>query len=166
MTTTTSGLAESAAPLDVLLVDAALGPVRRFVPNMSTAKWAVSLARKPNISARRLGGLGAEAGRILTGTSTLAPNRGDRRFADVAWTENPLLKRLVQLYLAGGQTAEQLLIDADLGLRDRKRVRFFLENVIQATAPSNVPLVNPASAKAPRSCPSPTSSRSRRRSSC
>ena len=94
------------------------------------------------------GGLGAEAGRVLTGTSTVAPHRGDRRFTDVAWTENPLLKRLVQLYLAGGHTAEQLLIDADLDPRDRKRVRFFLENVVEAAAPSNVPLVNPASAKA------------------
>ena len=107
------------------------------------------LARaQPGLTARRLGGLGAEAGRVLTGTSTLAPQRGDRRFTDVAWTENPLLKRLVQLYLAGGQTVEQLVIDADLDPRDRKRVQFFLENLIQATAPSNVPLVNPASAKA------------------
>ena len=40
------------------------------------------------------------------------------------------------------------MIDADLDPRDRKRVQFFLENLIQATAPSNVPLVNPASAKA------------------
>ena len=40
------------------------------------------------------------------------------------------------------------MIDADLEPRDRKRVQFFLENLIQATAPSNVPLVNPASAKA------------------
>ena len=147
-TATTARLAESAAPLDALLVDAALGPVRRFVPDMSTAKWAVSLARKPGLTARRLGELGAEAGRVLTGTSTVAPQRGDRRFTDVAWTENPLLKRLVQLYLAGGQTVEQLVIDADLDPRDRKRVQFFLENLIQATAPSNVPLVNPASAKA------------------
>jgi polyhydroxyalkanoate synthase len=138
--------AENAAPLDVLLVDAALSPVRRFVPDMSTAKWAVSLARKPGLTARRLSGLGAEAGRVLTGTSTVAPDRGDRRFTDVAWTENPLLKRLVQLYLAGGQTVEQLVIDADLDQRDRKRVQFLLENLIQATAPSNVPLVNPASA--------------------
>jgi polyhydroxyalkanoate synthase len=148
MTTTTARLAESAAPLDVLLVDAALGPVRRFVPDLSTAKWAASLARKPDVTARRLGELGAEAGRILTGTSTLAPRRGDRRFTDVAWTENPLLKRLVQLYLAGSHTAEQLVIEADLDPHERKRVRFFLENVIRATAPSNVPLVNPASAKA------------------
>jgi polyhydroxyalkanoate synthase len=83
---TTSGLAESAAPLDTLLVDAAVGPVRRFVPDVSTAKWAVSLARQPGLTARRLRELGAEAGRVLSGTSTVAPQRGDRRFADVAWT--------------------------------------------------------------------------------
>ena len=143
-----AGLAESAAPLDALLVDAALGPVRRFVPDLSTVKWAASLACQPDLTARRLAGLGAEAGRVLTGTSTVAPHRGDRRFTDVAWTENPLLRRLVQLYLAGGHTAEQLVTDADLNARDGKRVRFFLENVIEAAAPSNVPLVNPASAKA------------------
>ena len=148
MSTATARLAESAAPLDVLLVDAALGPLHRFLPDMSTAKWAVSLARRPDITARRLGELGAEAGRILTGTSTVAPHRGDRRFTDVAWTENPLLKRLVQLYLAGRHTAEQLVIDADLDPRDRERVRFFLENVAEAVAPSNVPLVNPVSTKA------------------
>ena len=143
-----AGLAESAAPLDTLLVDAALGPVRRFVPDLSTVKWAASLACQPDLTARRLAGLGAEAGRVLTGTSTVAPHHGDRRFTDVAWTENPLLRRLVQLYLAGGHTAEQLVTDADLNARNGKRVRFFLENVIEAAAPSNVPLVNPASAKA------------------
>ena len=146
--TNTAKLAESAPPLDVLLVDGALGPVRRFAPDMSTAKWAVSLARNPGLTARRLGGLGAEAGRILIGSSTVAPQRGDRRFSDVAWTENPMLKRLVQLYLAGGQTVEQLVIDADIEPRDRKRVRFFLENLVEASAPSNIPLVNPTSAKA------------------
>ena len=90
-TITTSRLPESSAPLDVLLVDAALGPLRRFVPDTSTAQWAVSLARRPDITVRRLGGLGAEARRILTGASTVAPNRKDRRFTDVAWTDNPLL---------------------------------------------------------------------------
>jgi polyhydroxyalkanoate synthase len=145
---TTARLAESTAPLDVLLVDAALGPLHRFLPDMSTVKWAASLTCNPGTTARRLGELGAEAGRILTGTSTVAPHRGDRRFTDVAWTENPLLKRLVQLYLAGSHTAEQLVIDADLDPRDRERVRFFVENVAEAIAPSNVPLVNPVSTKA------------------
>jgi len=141
-------LADTAAPLDVLLVDAALCPVRRFVPDVSTAKWAVSLARKPRTTARRLAGLGAEAGRILAGSSDVAPRRGDRRFADNGWTDNPLLRRLVQLYLAGGTTVDQLVADADLDARDHERVKFLLENVVEALSPSNVPLVNPASAKA------------------
>ncbi|GAA3677988.1 class II poly(R)-hydroxyalkanoic acid synthase [Nocardioides ginsengisoli] len=145
---TATQLAETAAPLDVLLVDAALGPVRRFVPDSSTARWAVSLARSPRTTVRRLGALAGEAARVAVGTSQLAPRRGDRRFTDPAWTENPLLRRLVQLYLASGQTIDQLVDDADLDPRDRKRVRFLLENVVEAMSPSNVPLVNPASAKA------------------
>ena len=144
----TASLAERAAPLDVLLVDAALGPLRRFRPDLSTAKWALSLARQPRGTTRRLVELGAEAGRIAVGSSEVTPRRGDRRFTDTAWADNPLLKRLVQLYLAGGQTVEQLVADADLDPRDRERVRFFVENVVEALAPSNVPLVNPASAKA------------------
>ena len=145
---TASGLAETATPLDHLLVDASLGPIRRFVPDISTAKWAVSLARKPGTTAQRLRELGAEAGRVLGGTSTVAPHHGDRRFTDVAWTENPMLKRLVQLYLAGSRTAGQLVTEADLQPRDRARVRFLVENVAEALAPSNLPLVNPGSAKA------------------
>ncbi len=141
-------LAENAVPLDALLVDAALGTVRRFLPDASTATWAVSLARKPRTTARRLRSLGGEAVRIAAGSSEVTPRKGDRRFTDPGWTENPMLRRLVQLYLAGGQTLEQLVEDADLDPRDRKRVRFFLDNVVEAVAPSNVPLVNPASAKA------------------
>ena len=141
-------LAENAAPLDALLVDAAIGPFRRFTPDISTAKWALSLASTPRATAHRLGRLGGEARRIVTGHSEIAPKRGDRRFADNAWTENPLLKRLVQIYLAGGQTLDELVSTADLDPRDRKRVRFLMENIVEAVAPSNIPLVNPASAKA------------------
>ncbi|KRA38715.1 MULTISPECIES: PHA/PHB synthase family protein [unclassified Nocardioides] len=144
----TATLAETAAPLDALLVNAALGTVRRFVPDASTARWAISLARKPRTTVRRLGDLAGEAAKIVAGTSEVTPRRGDRRFTDVAWTDNPLLRRLVQIYLAGGKTVEQLIEDADLTQRDRERVRFLLENIVEAVAPSNVPLVNPASAKA------------------
>jgi polyhydroxyalkanoate synthase subunit PhaC len=140
--------ADQAAPLDALLIDAAFGPMRRFVPDASTAKLFANLARQPGTTARRLGSLAAESGRIVIGTSTLAPSRRDRRFVDEAWTANPALRRLVQLYLAGGQTAEQLVGDAGLDWRDEQRMRFLTENLLEAMAPSNVPLVNPASAKA------------------
>jgi polyhydroxyalkanoate synthase len=140
--------AETAAPLDVLLVDAAFGPVRRFAPDLSTAKLVAGLARRPLTTARRIGGLGAEAGRIVVGTSTYAPSKRDRRFADAAWTENPLLRRVLQSYLAAGKTAEQLVADADLDWRDDQRVHFLVDNLVEALAPSNLPIVNPASAKA------------------
>ena len=55
---------------------------------------------------------------------------------------------MVQAYLAAGATAGRLVADADLGRRDELRARFLVENLIEALSPSNVPLVNPASAKA------------------
>ncbi len=140
--------ADQAAPLDALLADAALGTFRRFTPDASAAKFAAALARRPHTTGRRLSSLAAELARIGAGTSALAPARGDRRFADPAWTGNALLRRIVQSYLAAGQTADQLIRDAGLGPRDDKRVRFGAGNLIEAVSPSNVPLVNPASAKA------------------
>jgi poly[(R)-3-hydroxyalkanoate] polymerase subunit PhaC len=141
-------LADEAAPLDVLLADAAAGPLRRFAPDASTAKFAVALARRPVTTSRRLGSLAAELARIGAGTSALAPAKRDRRFADPAWTGNLLLRRIVQAYLAARMTAGQLVGDAALDWKDDKRVRFLVENLTDALSPSNVPLVNPASAKA------------------
>jgi polyhydroxyalkanoate synthase subunit PhaC len=150
MTTPSSdvpGLADNAAALDVLLVDAALGPLRRFAPDMSTARLAASLCRHPRQTARTVGSLGAEVARVAAGTSSLEPSKRDRRFADPAWSQNALLHRLLQSYLAAGRTAEQLLADTDLGWRDEQRAKFLVENLIEALAPSNLPLINPASAK-------------------
>ena len=141
-------IADTAVPLDALLVDAALGPVRRFAPDLSSARLAASLCRHPRTTARRLGSFGAEAARVVMGTSTLEPSQRDRRFADPAWSENPVLHRVLQGYLAFGQSVEQVLAEADLGQRDEQRMRFLLENLVEAVAPSNIPLVNPASAKA------------------
>jgi polyhydroxyalkanoate synthase subunit PhaC len=141
-------LADQAAPLDALLVEAALGPLRRFTPDASTVRFALGLARRPRTTGRRLGGLAAELARIGAGTSRVAPSKRDRRFTDPAWTANPLLRRLVQAHLAAGQTAEQVVEDAALGWRDEQRVRFLVENLVAAASPSNLPLVNPASAKA------------------
>jgi polyhydroxyalkanoate synthase len=122
--------------------------VRRLAPNSSTAIFIARLAGRPRTTARRLGSLTAELARVVAGTSTVAPSKRDRRFADPAWTANPLLRRAVQGYLAAGRTAEELVGDAELDWRDDLRTRFLLENVVEALSPSNLPLVNPASAKA------------------
>jgi len=136
-----------AAPLDALLIDAALGPVRRLLPDASTAKLIGRLAARPEATAKRLRSLAAELARIGWGTSDLAPAPGDRRFTDPAWTTNPLLRRVLQAYLAAGDTVERLIADGELDWRDDQRVRFLADNLVEAASPSNIPLVNPASVK-------------------
>jgi polyhydroxyalkanoate synthase len=44
--------------------------------------------------------LGVELTKIAGGTSTVSPAAADRRFGDPAWSENPMYRRLAQLYLA------------------------------------------------------------------
>ncbi len=134
--------------LDLVLPDATLGTVRRFRPDSSMVRYAARLASRPGTVTRRAGQLAAELAGIAAGKSEIAPDRRDRRFADPAWSENPLLKRAVQTYLAIGRTAEELLADAELDWRDNARLKFVLTNLIAASAPSNYPLSNPAAWKA------------------
>jgi polyhydroxyalkanoate synthase subunit PhaC len=139
-----------AVPLDALLIDAAFGPLRRLAPDLSTARFAARLVTRPAgraAAAGRLRGLVAELGRIGLGTSEVRPDPKDRRFADPAWLSNPLLRRAVQAYLASASTVDGLVEDAELGWRDGQRVRFLAENLREALSPSNVPLLNPESAR-------------------
>src|SRR6266511_3956879 len=145
--TTDAYVDDLAAPLDALLIEAAFGPLRRLMPDLSTAKLAGRLAARPRTTGRRLGALATELVRIGAGVSELAPAPRDRRFADPAWTRNPLLRRIVQAYLATGRTVDQLVADVDLSWRDDQRVRFTTENLLEALSPSNIPLLNPAAAK-------------------
>jgi polyhydroxyalkanoate synthase subunit PhaC len=141
--------ADSAAgSLDFLLPDATVGPVSRFRPDSSLARWAFRLATQPGTVARQAVKLSADLTSIALGSSEIAPARRDRRFADPAWKGNPLLKRTLQTYLALGGTAEDLLADADLDWRDNTRLQFLLTNFIAASAPSNNPMLNPAAWKA------------------
>ena len=85
-----------AAPLDLLLTSAAIGPMRRLMPNASWARMTTGLAARPRTVAGRAVDLAGELGRIAIGHSDRAPSRRDRRFSDPAWTHNPVLRRIVQ----------------------------------------------------------------------
>jgi len=139
---------DMAGALDMLLADGALGVLRRFRPDGAALRLAAGLAQRPQLVGLQLAALGTELARITTGRSEITPDRKDRRFADPAWSQNPLLKRTVQAYLAAGRTATDLLATADLDWRDDERLRFVLSNLIAAAAPSNNPLLNPAGIKA------------------
>jgi polyhydroxyalkanoate synthase len=137
-----------AAPLDLLLTDAVFGPLRRVNPGSSGLRLAAALARRPRLVAGRGRGLLGELGRIALGTSAVQPSRRDRRFTDPGWMGNPVLRRTMQAYLAGAHTAEGVVGDAGLDWADAERVSFALRNVIDALAPSNSPVLNPAALKA------------------
>ncbi len=142
--TTESAAADAAAaPLDLLLTDAALGVLNRVNPGGSGLRLAAALAARPRLVASRTRNLLGELTRIAAGTSQIEPSRRDRRFTDPGWAGNPLLRRVLQGYLAAAQTAEGLAQDADLDWADTERAGFVLTNVIDALAPSNNPVFNP-----------------------
>jgi len=127
--------------LDMVLVDGARGPLRRFVPPArTTLNFARALAGKPDVVGKRARYLARELGRIGIGRSEVEPNKKDKRFTDPAWSGNPLLHRVMQAHIATAQTAATLVGDAELDWQDDERVRFTLTNVVDALAPSNTPL--------------------------
>ena len=141
----TSAAAEAAAaPLDLLLGDAALGMLRRMNPGGSGLRLAAALAGRPRLVAGRGRQLLGELARIAVGTSQVQPSRRDRRFADPGWAGNPLLRRTVQAYLAAAQTAEGVVADVGLDWADSERVGFVLTNLIDALAPTNNPQIGRA----------------------
>jgi polyhydroxyalkanoate synthase len=141
------GFTGSGAPFDVMLTDAGSSTLRRWAPGPEALKWVAALARSPRRPVGRLASLGKELGKIAVGRSDVAPAKKDKRFADPAWTENPLYRRLCQAYLSAAHTAESMVGDADLDWRSEQRLSFLVENAIDALAPSNLPL-NPAALKA------------------
>src|SRR6202046_1000330 len=138
----------AAAPMDLLLTSAAIGMLRRVTPGGSGLRLATALAGRPGLVASRSRRLLGELARIAAGTSQVQPSRRDRRFTDPGWAGNPLLRRAMQAYLAAAETAEGVIADAGLGPADTERIGFVLTNLVDALAPSNNPLLNPAALKA------------------
>ena len=137
------GSGELGTPLDMLLSEATSSPLRRFVPGMSGLRMTAALARRPQHVVRRGLGLTADLARIGVGRSEIAPDDKDRRFSEEAWSRNPLFKRTLQTYLAAGAAARGLVADADLNWGDDQRMSFIVDNLVEATAPSNNPFLNP-----------------------
>jgi polyhydroxyalkanoate synthase len=74
----------------------------------------------------------------------IAPERGDRRFGDPAWSEDPLFDYLKQAYLLAARQATDLVtrsegIDEDT----RTRAEFFTTAYLNALAPTNFAFTNP-----------------------
>jgi polyhydroxyalkanoate synthase len=131
------------AGLDVMLSEASAGGPPRFVAPGAALKVSVGLARHPGRAASRAATLTSELRRVARGSADIAPPRGDRRFTDPAWARSWLFRRLLQGYLAVGETVDGLISDSGVDWRAERRARLAAENVIDALAPTNFPWSNP-----------------------
>ncbi len=75
--------------------------------------------------------------------AAVTPERGDRRFNNAAWTEQPLFDFLKQAYLLGSRQTLELIAKSELAPDARTRIDFFARQLLNALAPTNYPLTNP-----------------------
>ena len=74
----------------------------------------------------------------------IAPERGDRRFRDPAWEQDPVFDYLKQAYLLTAKRALETIEGAE-GLDEgtRTRVEFFTQQYLNAISPANFAFTNP-----------------------
>ncbi|HML12051.1 MAG TPA: alpha/beta fold hydrolase [Xanthobacteraceae bacterium] len=101
----------------------------------------------PGAAAKQYLSLLGDLGRIATGGSALAPDPKDKRFADPAWKESAAYRALAQAYLAWGGALNRFIDEANMDKRDAERARFVVSLLIDALAPTNSFLGNPAALK-------------------
>ena len=86
--------------------------------------------------------------RVGLGRSDVQPARGDTRFRDPAWQDNPLYQRVAQSYLTTCRTADKLVDNLDgSDWRRAEKARFAMGILTSAAAPTNVLAGNPAALK-------------------
>jgi polyhydroxyalkanoate synthase len=130
-----------------ILVTPAPGLRSTFLAPRPAARAAFRLARRPGWVARRLGSFGVELAATAAGVSPRAPSPKDRRFAAPAWRHSWLFRRSAQAYPAALATAEELIGDAELDWAADEELRFAVEHIADAVAPTNFLWSNPTALK-------------------
>ncbi|MGP8010678.1 MAG: PHA/PHB synthase family protein [Acidimicrobiales bacterium] len=78
------------------------------------------------------------------GAAPIAPSSGDSRFADDAFSQNPLFFLMQQEYLLSCQYVQELLDAAQLDETEDAKARFAAKFLMDALAPTNTLLGNPS----------------------
>jgi polyhydroxyalkanoate synthase len=114
---------------------------------LASARMVLKQAiRQPIHSVRHVTHFGLELKNVLFGKSELQPAGDDRRFADPAWSQNPLYKRYLQTYLAWRKELHAWIDDSSLSPKDIARGHFVINLMTEAMAPTNT-AANPAAVK-------------------
>jgi polyhydroxyalkanoate synthase subunit PhaC len=82
--------------------------------------------------------------KIGAGVSERTPQAGDKRFADATWKSSTLHRGLLQAYLAWGDAINSFIDKTSLSDIDKTRAHLIANIFIDAAAPTNNLLTNPA----------------------
>ena len=85
--------------------------------------------------------MGQEAAPVAT------PVKGDRRFSDPAWTDEPVYDWLKQAYLLAARQLQDFVATAPVDEATRAQVDFASRQMMNALAPTNFPHTNPQVAR-------------------
>jgi len=113
----------------------------------SARALAGQVIRNPGSAAKQYLSFLGELGRIATGGSALTPDPKDKRFADPAWKDSAPYRALAQAYLAWGSALNRFIDEANMDKRDAERARFVVSLLVDALAPTNSFVGNPAALK-------------------
>jgi polyhydroxyalkanoate synthase len=81
---------------------------------------------------------------FLGGVHTdVALAKGDKRFKDASWREQPYYDLLKQTYLLGSKQLHEFVDRAQVDDKTRLQLRFYARQFIDAMSPSNFPATNP-----------------------
>jgi polyhydroxyalkanoate synthase subunit PhaC len=112
-----------------------------------TATLLRAITNEPAVAARQWLWYMEELSKILTGRSERGPAAGDKRFADATWTNSKLHRGLLQAYLAWGSALDRFVDESSLSELDKTRAHLITTILVDALAPTNALLTNPAAVK-------------------
>jgi polyhydroxyalkanoate synthase len=106
-----------------------------------------AVVNEPKVAAEQWLSFLGELGSIVAGKSERAPRAGDRRFSDATWKESALHSGMLKAYLAWGDAVSSFVDKTSLSDLDKARAHLVTEILIDAVAPTNSMLTNPAAVR-------------------
>ena len=106
-----------------------------------------AVMNEPKVATEQWLSFVGELGSIVTGKSERTPKAGDKRFSDPTWKESSLHSGLLKAYLAWGEAVNGLVDKTSLSDIDKARAHLITEILIDAVAPTNAMLTNPAAVR-------------------
>src|SRR5258708_28024310 len=106
-----------------------------------------AIVNEPRVAAEQWLSFLGEVGSIVAGKSERTPQAGDRRFSDATWKESSLHGGMLKVYLAWGDAVSGFVDKTSLSNIDKARAHLVTEILIDAVAPTNAMLTNPAAGR-------------------